>query len=244
MIRWMWAFVDRPIERFDESAAFWTAVTDTRLSPRRGDLGEFATLLPAEGDACLKLQGVHGGGGAHLDLEFEDYRAAVRTAQDLGAAVVSAEEDEDLTVLRSPSGQAFCVTGWHGATRRPPAASSRLDQVCVDLAPAAFDAEIAFWSALAGWEVRQGRFEEFSYLVSPPELPIRILFQRLDDDRPTSCHLDFACSDVAATRARHELHGAHFVADGKSWTVMADPTGALYCLTQRSPVTGTLPPAD
>src|SRR3981081_4574947 len=107
MVRWMWAFIDRPIERFEESAVFWTAVTATRLSPLRGDHDQFATLVPAEGDAYLKLQGVFEGGGAHLDLEFDDFAAAVRTARELGAALVAAEAD--LAVLRSPSGQTFCI---------------------------------------------------------------------------------------------------------------------------------------
>ena len=46
MIRWVYAFIDRPKERFDQAAAFWTAVTGTTLSARRGADGEFATLLP------------------------------------------------------------------------------------------------------------------------------------------------------------------------------------------------------
>jgi hypothetical protein len=69
LIRWIWAFIDRPLERFDQAAAFWANVTDTRLSTRRGSDGEFVTLLPLSGHPSLKLQGVHGSGGAHLDLE-------------------------------------------------------------------------------------------------------------------------------------------------------------------------------
>ncbi|MEV1201396.1 LytR C-terminal domain-containing protein [Microbispora rosea] len=60
-LRRVLAFIDRPGDRFEEAAAFWTTVTGTRLSPRRGDDGEFATLLPASGDACVKIQAVGDG---------------------------------------------------------------------------------------------------------------------------------------------------------------------------------------
>ena len=32
VIRWIWAFIDRLLEQFDQAAAFWANVTDTRLS--------------------------------------------------------------------------------------------------------------------------------------------------------------------------------------------------------------------
>ncbi|GAA0388810.1 hypothetical protein GCM10009530_44920 [Microbispora corallina] len=134
MVRWIWVFVDRPRERFEESAAFWTAVTGARLSARRGDDREFATLLPPEGDACVKLQGVREGDGAHLDLEVDDVRAAVAGALDAGAAVVA--DHGEWAVLRSPGGQAFCLGPWSGAVRRPsPVEGSRLDQICLDVRP-------------------------------------------------------------------------------------------------------------
>ncbi|MEU8279136.1 VOC family protein [Microbispora bryophytorum] len=99
-VRRVLAFVDRPRERFEAAAPFWTAVTGTRLSSRRGDDGEFATLLPQSGDACVKLQAVGDGGGAHLDLEVDDVRASMTRAVALGAAV--ADYHGDWAVLRSP----------------------------------------------------------------------------------------------------------------------------------------------
>jgi hypothetical protein len=258
MIRWLWAFVDRPLAQFDDSALFWAAVTCTRLSPRRGEHGEFATFIPSVGDACVKLQGVFEGGGAHLDLEFEDHAGAVELVRQLGGRIVRDDPPGRWSLVESPSGHAFCVTGWGGASRKPPpvwvgrldpvapndasdTGNNRLDQVCIDIAPEAFDAEVAFWSALTGWAARPGRYPEFHYLDAPPQLSIRILFQRLGSSRPTSAHLDFACSDLPAVRAQHELLGARRVAEGPAWTVMRDPVGGVYCLTQRDPVTGRLP---
>jgi hypothetical protein len=89
LIRWIWAFIDRPLGRFEQAAAFWTTVTDSRLSARRGSDGEFATLLHPSGHPALKLQSVHGPGGVHLDLEVDDVPAATDAARGLGATVVT-----------------------------------------------------------------------------------------------------------------------------------------------------------
>ncbi|MEV0096912.1 VOC family protein [Streptomyces sp. NPDC050738] len=241
-IRWSYVFIDRPQDQFDGSCAFWTQVTGTHLSERRGDQGEFATLLPAAGDACVKIQGVGSGGGAHPDLAVDDIDAFVRAAEGLGAEVVAAEPG--LVVMRSPGGQLFCVVPWQGESVRPDpvegpeGAYSRLDQICIDLAPAAYDTEAAFWAGLTGWERGQSALPEFQRVAPAPALPVRILFQRLDEDRPTTAHLDLACSDVEAVRTWHEKHGATFVARFPHWTVMRDPAGLLYCLTSRDPHTG------
>jgi hypothetical protein len=237
-IRWTYAFVDRPAELVDRAHEFWTAVTDTHLSAPRG---EFVTLVPDGADACVKAQGVdEGEGGAHLDFSVDDVPEFVRSALHLGATM--AAEHEGWAVLRSPAGQLFCAVPWHGESVRPPVVhGSRLDQVCLDLAPSLYDAEVAFWSALLdGWTSTPGSLPEFHVVRPPTGLPIRILLQRLDEERPTTAHLDLACADIEATRAEHERLGAAFVADGKSWTVMRDPAGGIYCLTGRDPQTGGL----
>ncbi|GAA1104982.1 VOC family protein [Kitasatospora arboriphila] len=241
MIRWVYAFVDRPRERFAQAAGFWTAATGTSLSQRRGADGEFATLLSEGTDACLKLQGVADGtGGAHLDLAAEDVRALAGRAVELGASVL-ADEGDGLVVLASPAGQSFCAVPWRGESRRPEVfAGTRLDQLAVDVPGGAFEAETAFWGGLTGWPVLTGSRPEFRVVKSPAELPVRILLHRLDDPRPTGAHLDFACADRAAARRAHEDLGAVFVAEHSHWTVMRDPAGGTYCLTARDPHTGAL----
>ncbi|GAA5195966.1 hypothetical protein GCM10023322_63840 [Rugosimonospora acidiphila] len=247
MIRWSYAFIDRPMDQFARAAEFWTAATATHLSERRGTGGEFVTLLPSQGDACLKLQGVGDEGGAHLDLNVEDVSATVARARALGATV--AAPYGDWAVLRSPGGLPFCVLPYEAGVDRPPVvvtqdgAGSRLDQVCLDIAPAAYDAEVAFWLAPTGWRPQNGSHAEFIALDPPPELPVRILLQRLEAARPAStrlisAHLDLACSDVEAVRDWHERLGARLVARYSDWLVMRDPAGGTYCLTRRDPETG------
>jgi len=244
LIRWIWAFIDRPLERFDQAATFWTTVTDSRLSTRRGSDGEFATLLPRSGHPSLKLQGVRGPGCVHLDLEVNDVPAAIDVARGVGATVVAPHPD--WAVMRSPGGQLFCLTPWEGAASQPPlvehpdGTSSRLDQVCLDVAPAWYEVEKAFWTALTGWESHAGARPEFDLLKPPPALPIRILLQRLGNAGAASAHVDLACSDIEAVRSWHEQCGARFVGRWPHWIVMTDPTGGTYCLTARDPQTGRL----
>jgi hypothetical protein len=237
MIRWTWAFVDRPEADFEKSARFWTAVTGTTLSPRRGERGEFATLLPAEGDGdpYVKLQGLLSGGGAHLDLEFDDFEAALERVVEFGGSVGA--RDDAWAYVTSPSGYGLCVATWSGGKTvpqpfvGPDRVPSQLDQVCVDVAPSALEAEVAFWSGVSGLElVPSRRYEEFSWLRPPEGSPVTVLFQRLGEERPTSAHLDMACADPAATRAWHESLGAEFVAERGHWLVMRDPAGWEYCL--------------
>lgn len=246
-IRWTYAFVDRRIELLDRAQEFWTAVTDTRLSAPRGSRGEFVTLVPDGADACVKVQGVdEGAGGAHLDfcVDEDGLPEFVRSSLRLGATM--AAEHEGWAVLRSPAGQLFCAVPWLGESVRPPVVhGSRLDQVCLDVAPSLQDPEVTFWSALLpDWESRPGSLPEFHVLVPPPGLPVRILLQRLGEERAGSAHLDLACADIEATRVRHEELGAATVTHGKHWTVLRDPAGGTYCLTGRDPETGGLPSAS
>lgn len=241
MIRWVYAFVDRPYERFGAARDFWARVTGSRLSELRGERGQFVTLLPTAGgaDACVKLQGVADGpGGAHVDLVVDDVPCAARRARELGASGVFAEPG--LEVLRSPAGHLFCLVPWEGesavpgpvAAPAPSGALSRFDQVCVDTAPDAYDAEVDFWAALTGWPEVPCGGAEFRRLAGSP---VQLLFQRLDTDDSPSAHPDFACEDVPSVRAWHESLGAEFVRRGTEWQVMRDPSGGLYCLTERSP---------
>ncbi|BAW08250.1 VOC family protein [Nocardia seriolae] len=252
MLRWVWAFLDRPPAQLDAAARFWTAVTGTTLSPRRGEHDEFLTLLPEFGAATVKMQVIGDaseapGGSArmHLDLDVDDVAAATDRAVELGATLA---EDYILTerigyaVLRSPAGMTFCFTPFHDfpgtpapAVTGPAGDRSRLDQICLDIGDSDYDIESRFWTDLTGWAWRPSSLPEFARLSARPEIPIDFLMQRLGENRPTAAHPDLACTDIEATAAWHEELGAHRTERGKQWIVMADPAGQPYCLTSRKP---------
>jgi hypothetical protein len=247
-IRWIWAFLDLPEERADGEVKFWRAVTRSELSPWRGDRSEFATLLPAEGDPWVKVQRVGGAGGVHVDLEVGvPLPEAAERAVRLGAQVVS--ELDDVVVCRSPGGFAFCLTAWdpastsHGGQVRR-GAQSLLDQVCLDMPQNRYAAEVTFWSALTGWAVDpNGAEDEFERLAWPAGLPVRFLLQRLEEqDGQVRAHVDLSAVDRAAEVARHVALGAREVGPGRGWTVLVDPAGMTYCVTDRHPLTGGAPP--
>ncbi|PJN11327.1 hypothetical protein CG723_10370 [Streptomyces sp. CB01635] len=240
VIRWVYAFIDRPEAHFGAACDFWTRVTGTHLSAPRGDHDEFATLLPdGSADPHLKAQAVNGPGGAHLDFAVDDLARTTGLAHRLGATPVHTEDG--LEVLRSPGGQLFCLVPWSGEHRRPApvtapdGTTSRLDQVCIDLAPAVYEAEIDFWTKFTAWTSSPGTLPEFHRIRPPTELPVQILLQRLTAARPTAAHLDLACTNTESTRAWHESLGAKLVSKGAHWLVLQDPSATRYCLTSRPP---------
>lgn len=237
-VRWVTGFLDSPSM---VAEPFWLAVTGSAMSSRRGG-GAFATLVPAVGDACLRVQLIGGSQApkAHVDLHVAGVAAAAGEAVALGAARVSAEPG--LEVLRSPAGVSFCLVEWAGEAVRPEPVRwpggqrSVVDQLCLDVPAAAYDAEVAFWAALTGWEWSASDLPEFGFLSGGPQLPLRFLMQRLGSG-PAGVHLDFACDGVDAEVARHVGLGASVVRRVPGdWTTLRDPVGRLYCVTGRAPV--------
>jgi glyoxalase superfamily protein len=239
-VRWVSAFLDVPPERLDASAGFWASVTGSRVGSPVGDSDEFLPLEPEHGDPCLWLQRIEGGDvGSHPDLYVEDVEAVAERAAGLGATRVLASDG--LVVLRSPGGLAFCLVRHRGQSVRPEpvgpeGARCVVDQVCLDIPPAGYDAECAFWADLTGWPLVGDDMDEFRRLTRPPEIPYAFLLQRLDDEQPAvTVHLDLACDDREAVGAWHERLGAVTVRRTPGWTVMRDPAGMVYCNTGRHP---------
>jgi hypothetical protein len=241
-IRWLTAFLDLS-RNAGAAEEFWLAVTRSRLSARRGEFQQFATLLPPDGDAFLRVQNVDGDGGCHLDVHVEDVRDS--TAVDLGASVV--EDLGDIVVFRSPGGLPFCLVPHRGEGVRPSpltwpdGQTSLVDQLCIDIPPADFDREADFWSALTGWERRPTDTAEFDYLVRPEGMPLRLLLQRLDGPAPgVRAHLDLACDGREPEVRRHQALGATYVRETDDWVTLLDPAGLPYCITTRAPGIGTV----
>ena len=236
---WLTIFLDLPAERHERGTAFWQAATGYGLSPSRGEQDEFATLVPPDGDAHLKLQRTAADQpGVHLDVHVRDLDEAVAEATAQGAELLARPGH---ALLRSPAGFVFCLVT-EPNQRAAPAADwgthrSRVDQLTVDIAPDAWGPETAFWSHLTGWAVRTGSRPEFARLDTPAELPVRILLQRRGHGG-TSGHLDIATDDRAREIARLEGHGAARLRDGDGWTVLTGPDGSTLCVTDRRPDTG------
>ena len=237
---WITAFLDLAPETFDDGVRFWSDVTGCSLSAPRGDDGQFATLVPSAGDAHLRVQRLATGRGRiHLDLHVAWPRVAADRAVALGAREVA---DLGYVVMSSPGGLVFCFvpdgeretsppTEWPGGHR------SQVDQVCLDVPGEVHDREVAFWHEVTACElVPSPGHPEFHRLVRPPDQPLHLLVQRLGEPLgEVRAHLDLATSDRAAETARHEALGATVVVAREGWTVLTDPTGSAYCLTDREP---------
>jgi hypothetical protein len=120
---------------------------------------------------------------------------------------------------------------------------SRIYQVCVDVPGGSFESEAQRWAALCEGSVEVlARRPEFAWLRAPGgPRPLDVLLQRLDRaDGATGAHLDLGTPDRAAETRRHLELGASPVADEEFWTVLADPAGLPYCITERDPATGEL----
>lgn len=235
----MTAVLDYPAASFDLGSAYWQAVTASVACDLAGEQAEFATLLPANGDAMLRVQRLHDGpAGCHLDVHVEDVRAAAAQAERLGATVIG--ESNGHPVLRSPGGFIFCVVSHNGEQERsapapwPGGHTSLLDQLSIDISPEYHGRECGFWSRLTGWPQTPSSRPEFALLSRPDGLPLRLLLQRLDEPHLdlTGCtgHLDLACDDVPAESARHESLGASVVCVMTNWTTLRDPAGRCTAL--------------
>jgi hypothetical protein len=232
---WIQVFLDTPADQYEHAVAFWTAVTGWPASERRGEDGQFVTLVPAVGPAYLKLQAVSGAAGVHLDLDSADRPALVERARALGAT--TAWTYHDVEVMRSPGGLTFCHTLVDGEPVLVRDGATILDQVCLDIPSSHWEAEVAYWAELSGREPEVGALPEFVRLVE--EGRVRLLLQRLDEpDGPVRAHPDLATADRRGDTTRHLGWGATLVAEHDHWTVLEAPGGQVYCLTDRDPATG------
>lgn len=250
-VRWAWLFLDCPPGDSPEGHppaawAWWAEATGTTVSPVRGERGQFATLLPSEGDPWVKVQAtLDGPASVHLDLDVDDVHSAAASAEALGATRVGAI-GQSVVVLRSPGGFGFCLTTKADTPAAAPPRQVRtgpvlLDQVMLDTPSSLFEAEARFWSALTGWGLVSGSAGEFAVLTRPDGIPVRLLLQRVGREGSVTGHVDLACADRPTAVAEHLSAGAQVRWEGARWTVLNDPFGRTYCLTDRDPATGVLP---
>lgn len=243
-IHWITAFLDFPDDRFAEGVAYWRKVTGTEVSEPWGSEREFATLVHSDGDPYLCVQRLRDGeSGSHPDFHVTDLEAETARARRLGATSVL--EKPGLSVFTSPAGAPFCFVRHKGSQRDTPpprtwsgGQRSRLDQICIDIPPDEFDAELAFWRELTGWPRSSTDVLEFRRLLPPPGLPLHFLLQRLEHTEPSrkaGAHMDFSSTDVDLETARHVALGARPLDRHPRCQIMRDPTGLVYCITGKDP---------
>ena len=115
--------------------------------------------------------------------------------------------------------------------------TARIAMVTLDVAEV--KPSVDFWSALLGWEVAAST-DDYAMLTGPEGSPALGL-GRVDDHQPASWpddgrkqfHLDLAVDDIEAMAERAVELGAT-LADpqpGETWTVVIDPAGHPFCLT-------------
>ena len=124
---------------------------------------------------------------------------------------------------------------------------SRVYQVCVDIPGPAFEAEAERWASMAGGRLDVlDRRPEFAWVRMPGgPRPLDLLLQRLDrQDGSVAAHLDLGTTDREAETTRHRALGASLVTREEFWTVLTDPAGLAYCITDRDPATGELGPRE
>lgn len=243
---WLSAFIDVAAASAEQTFEFWSAVTGYPLSTARGADREFATLVPPQGQDYLRVQRLASGPSRiHLDLHVPDPRSAADRAVAAGAVEVA---DHGYVVLTSPGGLTWCLVGlpdseeWPAYPTWPGGHSSQVYQVCLDLPPERFDDEVAFWTdLLAAPYAEFTPRPEFGWLQLPRSLGLNLLIQRLQDDEgPVRAHLDLGTDDRPAELERHRALGAEVVAEQAFWSVLRDPAGLAYCITDRDPATGAL----
>lgn len=234
---WVIAFLDWPSDTFDQGTYFWERVSGWGLSEPRGRAGEFATFVPPAGDSYLKAQRLGAGPArVHVDVHVPDLGAASARAQELGAELLDdTHADEGFIALRSPGGLVHCVNG-QPRSRAPEAMewmghTSRVHTVVLDLPAEAYEADCGYWAALTGTELRGfPGFPECGRLAGL-DSPLQVLLQRIGSG-PAGAHLDVAASDREAEVRRHVTLGAEVEQRSEHWTVMRDPTGRRYCVTE------------
>lgn len=243
MIRWTTAFIDLPATDLDETTTFWEGVTGFTRSATRGTAGEFASLMPADGDPYLGVQRTGDEHSRiHIDLHVDDIAAYADRAIELGAT----ETDRgDFVAMHSPGGLPFCfvthqASALAASAQWPTGGASRVNQVCIDIPAARWSAETEFWSALTGWPYKPLTNEDFRLLHADDQFALRMLMQRDSRLRRVAAHLDVGASDRDREVIRHIELGAAEIEELDGWTRMIDPSGMPYCVTDRDPISGRM----
>jgi hypothetical protein len=107
---------------------------------------------------------------------------------------------------------------------------SRLTSALVDVPPEVYEVETAFWSRALGRTDEIARDEPDYADLGEVTPGMRIEVQRVRAS--ARVHLDIETDDVEAEVQRLEALGATRVEKVRTWWVMRDPAGLLFCVVR------------
>ena len=108
---------------------------------------------------------------------------------------------------------------------------SRLCAALVDAPAETFDAEWRFWAGAVGKTDAAPDADDEDYVDLGNPIP-RLQFMAQRVGAPARVHLDIETDDVDAEVARLVALGATEVERVKTWVVMKDPAGLLFCVVR------------
>jgi hypothetical protein len=107
---------------------------------------------------------------------------------------------------------------------------SKLAVALIDVPEESFEQEVNFWSEALGRRP-EGSDENPEYRDFGRVVPgFQFLLQRVG--APARVHLDIETDDVEAEVRRLEALGAERVGQVRTWWVMRDPAGLLFCVVR------------
>jgi Glyoxalase-like domain len=107
---------------------------------------------------------------------------------------------------------------------------SRLVAALIDVPAADFERETGFWSAALGVEPQFDEGDPDYADMGEVTPGFQFCVQRVG--APSRVHLDIETDDVDLEVARLEKLGATRVEQVRSWWVMRDPAGMLFCVVR------------
>jgi catechol 2,3-dioxygenase-like lactoylglutathione lyase family enzyme len=107
---------------------------------------------------------------------------------------------------------------------------SRLTAIAIDVPAAVHEDEAAFWSGALGHPVDPAEHGD-AYVTVGHADGLEVFVQRVGEEAPRY-HLDVETDDVDAEVARLEALGATRVEKVRTWWVMRDPAGLLFCVVR------------
>lgn len=108
---------------------------------------------------------------------------------------------------------------------------SRLCAVLVDVPDDVYAKEVGFWGGALGKSDAAPHPDDPDYTELGNPVPrLQLMIQRVD--APARVHLDIETDDIEAEVARLSELGATEVDRVKSWVIMRDPAGLLFCVVR------------